>query len=61
VMVPPSPAWVPSLWPLPRVSLHSHLSDNYKGDTQVKQGAGIYLKAEENPGKPQLGDCLKAV
>ena len=46
----------------PRVSHHSHLS----GD-EVKPGAmhrshDIYLTAEENPGKPQLGESLtKAV
>ena len=45
---------------LPRVSLQSRLSANDKGDNEiiprtVLRSPGIYLKAEENPGKSQLG------
>ena len=45
------------------LSYLSRLSDNDKNDGEVKSGAvnrspEIYLKAEENSGKPQLGDCL---
>ena len=49
------------------MSHQSHLLANDKGDNEVKPGAmhrfpGIYLMAEENPGKSQLGDNLmKAV
>ena len=43
-----------------RVSHQSHL--NNKGDNEMISGAvhrpDIYLTAEENPRKPQLGDCL---
>ena len=46
---------------LPRVSLQSRLSANGSGDNEMIPGAvdrspGIYLTAEENPGKPHLGD-----
>ena len=46
---------------LPRVSRQILLSGNEKGDNKMMPGAvqkspGIYLKSEENPGKPQLGD-----
>ena len=50
---------------MPRESCQSCLSvDN--GNTEVKTGpahrySGICLIAEKNPGKPQVGDCLKAV
>jgi hypothetical protein len=64
VGVPQDPARVPSQWSLaPSVML----SVNDKGDNEVKPRAvnrspGIYLKAEETPGKHQLGDILiKAV
>ena len=45
----------------PRVSRQSRLSVSDKGDNDMISGAvnrspGIYLKAEENPGKLQLGD-----
>ena len=52
---------------LPRVSRQSCLSANDKGDNKMEPGAvhislGIYLTAEKNTGKPQLGDHLmKAV
>ena len=47
----------------PRVSPHSRLSTDDKGDSEMIPGAvhrspGIYLTAEENPGQPQLGDRL---
>ena len=50
---------------LPRVLCQLRLSKN-KDDNDVKPGAvhrsfGNYLAVEENTGKPQLGDCLKAV
>ena len=53
MVVPLATVWVPSQWPQPV---------NDKGYTEVIPGTvhrspGIYLKAEENPGKPQLGDC----
>ena len=46
---------------LPRVSHQSRLSANDKGDNEmipavVHISPGIYLIAEENPGKPQLED-----
>ena len=50
----------------PRVSRQAHLSAD-KGDGTMIPGTvhrfpGIYLTAEENPGKPQFGDRLmKAV
>ena len=48
------------------ISRHLHLSINDKGDNKMMQGAvhrsrGICPKAEENPGKPQLGDSLTEV
>ena len=48
---------------MPRRLRQSRLSANDKGDNEVKPGAGhkspgIYLTAEENPGKPQLRDHL---
>ena len=49
---------------LARVSRQSRVSLNSKGDNEMVPGAvhrsaGIYLIAEENPGKPQLGDRLR--
>ena len=48
----------------PRVSRQSRLSANDKGDNEIIPGAvhrypGIYLTAEEIPGKPQLGDSRR--
>ena len=45
---------------------HVSQPDNYKGDNEVESGTvhrypGIYLKADENPGKPQLMDGFKFV
>jgi hypothetical protein len=60
VAVPPAPVWVPSQTPLvPSVMPVA----NDKGDNEMIPGAvdrstGICLRAEENPRKPQLGDCL---
>ena len=65
--VPPAPVRVPSQWLLSRVSRQSSLLPNDKGDNEMIPGAvhrspGIYHTAEENAGKPQLGDHLmKAV
>ena len=49
---------------LPRVSRQSRLSANDKGDDEKIPGAvyrstDICPTAEENPGKPKLGDRLK--
>ena len=46
---------------LPRVSCQSCLSANDKGDNEmilgpVQRSPGIYLTADENPGKSQLGE-----
>ena len=46
---------------LPQVSRYSRLSANDKGDNEMTPGTmhrspGVYLRAEENPGKPHLGD-----
>ena len=59
VLVSPAPVRVPSQRPL--MSCQSRLSINDKGNNVMKPWAvhrppGIYLTAEENPGKPQLGD-----
>jgi hypothetical protein len=50
----------PSNGHLPRMSWQSHLSANDKGDNEMIPGVvhrshAIYLIAEENPGKSQLG------
>ena len=60
VTVPPAPVRVPSQRPL-APSAASVAND--KGDNEMILGAvhrspGIYLTAEENPRKPQLGDRL---
>ena len=57
--VPPAPVGVNGH--LPRVSRQSHLSVNDKGDNEmipkaVQRSPVIYLTAEENTGKYQLGD-----
>ena len=61
--VPPAPVRVPSQRPL-APSVASVAND--KGDDEMILGAvhrspGICLTAEENPGKPQLGDRLMTV
>ena len=59
--VPAAPVWVPSQRPLaPSVTS----VDNDKGDNEMIREAahrspGIYLTAEENPRKPQLGNRQK--
>ena len=60
VKVPPAPVRVTANSHLPRISRQSRLSTNDKGD-EIVPGAvhgysGIYLTAEENPGKLQLED-----
>ena len=61
VAVPPAPVRVPSQRPLaPSVASVTSVA-NDKGDNEmilgaVHRSAGICLKAEENPRKPQLGD-----
>ena len=61
--VPPASVRVPNQGPLaPSVTSDTSLA-NDKGDNEVIPGAvhrspGICLTAEENPRKPQLGDCL---
>jgi hypothetical protein len=62
-MPPPTPVWVSSYW----LFVLSRQPANDKSDNAMIPGAvhrshGIYLTAQENPGKPQLGDPLmKAV
>ena len=58
--MPPAPVWVPSQRPL---ALSVTLVANDKSDNEIIQGAvhrspDIYLTAEEDPEKPQLGDRL---
>ena len=61
--VPPAPVRVPSQRPL-ALSVASVTSvANIKGDNEmilraVHRSPGICLTAEENPGKPQLGNRL---
>ena len=48
---------------VPRESHLSHLSTYNKGDNEmtpraVHRSPGIYFTAEENPGKPQLGETV---
>ena len=63
VTVPPAPVRVPSHRPLaPSVASVTSIA-NDKDDDEIILGAvhispGICLTAEENPRKPQLGDCL---
>ena len=58
--VPPDPVRFLANGHLPRVSPQSHLSANGMGVEMISEAMyrspGIYLPAEENPGKPQLGD-----
>ena len=61
VAVAPAPLSVPSQMPLVPVSSQLRLPANDKGDNEMIPGAvhrspGIYLTAEDNRGKPQLGD-----
>jgi hypothetical protein len=63
VAVPPAPVRVPSQRPLaPNVASVTTVA-NDKGDNEiipraVHRSPSICLRAEENPGKPQLGDRL---
>ena len=61
--MPPAPVRVPSqrIFAPSVASVTSVAND--KGDNEMIPGAvlrspGIWLTGEENPGKPQLGDCL---
>ena len=60
--VPPAPVRISSQRPLaPSVSSVTSVA-NHKGDNEmipeaVHRSPGICLTAEENPEKPQLGDC----
>ena len=60
--VPTAPVQVPSQRPLTtRVAAVTSVISNDKGDNdiipgEVNRSPGVYLKAEENPGNPQLGD-----
>ena len=53
-MVPQAPVGVPSH--LPRVTAANDKGDNEMITGAVHRSPGIYLTAEENPGKYQLGD-----
>ena len=62
VAVPPAPVRVPSRRPLaPSIASVTSVA-NDKGDNEipgaVHRSPGICLTGEENPRKPQLGDCL---
>ena len=63
VAVAPAPVRVPSQRPLaPRVASFTSVA-NDKGDNEMILGAvhispGICLTAEENPGKPRLGERI---
>jgi hypothetical protein len=58
--MPPAPSGFLAKGHLPRMTRQSLLSANDKGDVMIQEtlhrSPGIYLAAEENPGKPQLGD-----
>ena len=61
--VPPAPVRVPSQRPIAPSATSVKYVANDKDDNEmilddVQKSPGIYLKAEENPGKPQLGDRL---
>ena len=61
--VPPAPVQVPSQRPLALCVTSVTSVANDKSDNEMILGAvhrspGIYLTAEENPRKPQLGDRL---
>ena len=63
VAVPPAPVRVPSQRPLATSVTSITSVANDKGDNEmiswaVHRSPGICLTAEENPGKPQLGDSL---
>ena len=62
----PAPVQVPSQRPLtPSVASVTSVT-NDKADNKMIPGAvhrspGICFRAEENPGKPQLGDLMNAI
>ena len=62
VEVPPASIWIPHQWILaPSVTSVTSVANN-NGDNVMVQGAVhrsplIYLTADKNTGKPQLGDC----
>ena len=61
--VPLATVQVPSQRPLAQSVTSVTTVANDKGDNEMIPGVvhrshGICLMAEENPGKPQLGDCL---
>ena len=60
--VPPAPVLVLCQRPLAPSVTAVKLVANDMGDNEIPEGMhrsrGIYLTAEENPGKPQLGDRL---
>ena len=60
VAVPPAPVQVPIQRPLaPSVaSVTNDKGDNEMIPRAVHRSPGICLTAEENPGKPQLGDSV---
>ena len=60
VAVSPAPVWVPSRRQLTPsvVSVTSVANDNEMTQGAVLRSPGIWLTAEENPGKPQLEDRL---
>ena len=63
VAVPPGPVRVPSQSPLAPsaasfTSVANNMYDNEMILGAVDRSPGICLTAEENPGKPQLGDRL---
>ena len=60
--VPAAPVRVPSQRPLAKSVASVTSVANDKGDNEMLLGAvrrspGICLTAEEDPGKPQLGEC----
>ena len=59
--VPPAPVRAPRKRPLvPSVTtVTNDNSNNYMNPGYVHESPGISLTAEENPGKPQLGNRLK--
>ena len=57
--VPSALIWVSSQWlPASSVTLVTNKGDNEIIPGVVYRSPGIYLRAEENPGKPRLGDRL---
>jgi hypothetical protein len=64
--MPPAPVRVPIQWPIAPIVTSVCLSDNDKGDCEVKPGVmhkyyDIYLMTNESSVEPHLGDNLNAV